>query len=121
MSCGIYKIVSPSGKVYIGQSRVIQNRWRRHKEANRMYSKLHSSLKKHGWRNHIFKIIHELPEDVDQEDLNRYEALYMDLYKSVFIELLNIKEAGSLGRFSEESKKRMSKAHIGQTLINTFH
>lgn len=118
MSAGIYKILSPSGKVYIGQSWNIEVRWLRHREANRTYSKLHSSLKKYGWRNHVFEIIHQLPMDVEQEVMDRYETLYMDLYRNVGLELLNIKEGGSAGKFNSESKKKMSEAHKGQSVWN---
>jgi predicted GIY-YIG superfamily endonuclease len=31
---GIYKITSPSGKVYIGQSWDIYDRWKKHKQKN---------------------------------------------------------------------------------------
>lgn len=110
---GIYKITSPTGKVYIGQSRVVENRWRRHREANRK-SKLHSSLRKYGWRSHIFEIACELPFDINQDELNRIEQVYMDAYKDCGVELLNIKEAGSLGLFTDESKLKMSLAHKGK-------
>lgn len=52
---GIYKITSPSGKIYIGQSVDIHRRWLDYKRAkyNRSY-KLYCSFKKHGVLNHIF-------------------------------------------------------------------
>ena len=35
MACGVYKIVSPSGKMYIGSSVALQRRWRQHERALR--------------------------------------------------------------------------------------
>lgn len=105
---GIYKITSPSGNVYIGQSRDIEKRIEPYR--NLRCSKqllLYRSLQKYGWENHIFEIAHELPKDVDQSILDRYEQLYMDLYRECGIILLNCKEGGWGGKWTEESKQRM--------------
>jgi group I intron endonuclease len=75
---GIYKIASPSGKVYIGQSVDIDRRWKRHKGDNNTNSLLNKSLSKYGPNNHSWNIIHELPNDVDRNILNKYEQLYME-------------------------------------------
>lgn len=112
MRTGIYLIKSPSNKVYIGQSRVIENRWKRHKESRRT-SKLYSSLRKYGWRNHEFKVLHELPKDISQDVLNTYEEIYMDAFSASY-ELLNIRKAGSLGKFSKEHRDNLSKSHKGK-------
>lgn len=104
---GIYKIVSPSGKVYIGQSWDIHFRWRDHKYDRRIKSKLSASLKKYGKLNHSFQIIHGLPCDIDQATLDRYEQLYMDLYRDCGIILLNIREGGSVGKLSIETKAKI--------------
>ena len=114
---GIYKIESPSGKVYIGQSRRIEDRWSKHRMSNKT-TKLNSSLAKYGHQNHIFSIIHILPKDIDQQTFDRYEQLYMDLYSECGLELLNIKKAGSNGLFSDESKYKMRLAHLGKPTWN---
>ena len=102
---GIYKVTSPSGKVYIGQSWDIQRRWIDHKKSKQEKSrKLYSSFKSHGVENHVFEVIHELPVDVEQEVLDRYEQLYMDAYRDGGVELLNIREGGSRGKHTEETK-----------------
>jgi group I intron endonuclease len=60
---GIYKIISPTNKIYIGQSTNIEQRW---KWYNKLYcknqTKLYYSLKKHGPQNHVFDIIEECDE-----------------------------------------------------------
>jgi group I intron endonuclease len=57
---GIYKITSPSCKVYIGQSINIKKRWNHHKgNYNKEQPKLHRSFNKYGTENHIFEIIEE--------------------------------------------------------------
>lgn len=91
---GIYKITTPSGKVYIGQSINISRRWCDHKWPNkRSVSLISRSVKKYGYKNHLFQIIHELPNDAAKETISKYESLYMDLYRSAGVILLNISDA----------------------------
>jgi len=58
----IYKITSPSGRVYIGKTTNIKNRISYYKSnTNNQQKIISSSIKKYGWDNHIFEIIHEAP------------------------------------------------------------
>ena len=76
----IYKITSPSNKVYIGQSRNISKRINNYSNLNcKKQRKLYNSLKFYGWENHIFSIISELPNDINQTVLDSYEVLYWEL------------------------------------------
>lgn len=103
----IYKITSPSGKIYIGQTLNARRRFLDYKSKSaRSQPGLNNSIKKYGWDKHLFEIIHELPNDVTQVVLNQYECLYMELYKSCGSRLLNVKEGGSNGRNSDESIKK---------------
>lgn len=76
---GIYKITSPSGKVYIGQSVDIHKRFRNYKTLNncKQQIRLYNSLKKHGPSNHIYEII----ETTDLELLNLKERHWQDFYE----------------------------------------
>ena len=107
-------ITSPIGKVYIGQSWKLERRqgsYRRLECKNQ--SHLYNSIIKYGWNNHVFKIIHYLPGDVDQTTLNTYEILYYQLYMDCGVSMLNMREPGANGKFLEESKRKMSKALMG--------
>lgn len=114
---GIYKITSPSGKVYIGQSWNIRVRWINHGK-NSHTPHLFASIKKYGKDKHKFEIIHELPSDCGQSILNIYEQLYMDLYRNCGIVLLNLKEGGSNGKASIESRLKISNAMKGKPAHN---
>lgn len=104
---GIYKITSPSGKVYIGQSLRIETRISQYRSAScKTQRYLHSSILKYGWDSHLFKVIHELPEDISQEILNSYETFYWRQYKDLGFQMLNIREPGSKGKISEETKQK---------------
>ena len=106
---GIYKITSPTGKIYIGQSWDILKRKSGYKNIKCSgQKKLYHSLSYHGWDKHIFEVIHELPSDVSQKTLDSYEVLYWNCYIDCKIEMLNLKEPGYGGRHLEESKKIMS-------------
>lgn len=117
---GIYKIHSPSGKVYIGQSWDIITRKSSYKKCRKKQAHLYNSINKYGWHMHSFYIIHELPEDVTQSVLDIYEQLYMDLYKSAGFELLNIREGGSRGKLSEDSKRKVSEGNRGKIRSEEF-
>jgi group I intron endonuclease len=107
---GVYKIQSPSGKVYIGQSWNIKKRISDHKRTmSNKHRKLNASFLKYGVNSHLFKVVHILPYDISQEDLNTYEVFYMELYRDCGVRLLNIKEGGNgFGKHSEETKKIIS-------------
>ena len=68
--CGIYKITSPSGKIYIGQSNNINDRISQYKRKKcKQQTILYRSIKKHGWDKHIFEILCQC----DSEKLNELE------------------------------------------------
>lgn len=115
---GIYKITSPSGKVYIGQSINIKKRFAYYKHLTKSLKKqllLYNSFFKYGVENHKFEIIHELPKDIDQEILNQYEILYWKQHIYCEFKMLNIREAGGAkGKIAEETKIKMSIANKGK-------
>ncbi len=130
---GIYKITNPEGKVYIGASRNIKERWWYHgSNKKNVTTAIAKSIVHYGKDAHTFEMLHELPEDVTQDILDRYEQVYMDAYINCGIELLNLREAGSSGykmsnhikqilikantgkNRSDETKRKISDAHIGR-------
>lgn len=110
----IYKITSPTNKVYIGQSWDIKARVGKYEGLHcSRQPKIYASLVKYGWSNHLFEIVHELPKDVTQEVLDNYEMLYMATYKNCGVELMNLTDGGSYGKPSEETKAKMSNVRKG--------
>jgi group I intron endonuclease len=113
---GIYKITSPSGKVYIGQSWNIAKRKGVYKRIDcKDQVKIYNSLVKYGWEAHSFEIIHELSGDVLQQDLDKWETYYWSKCKAEGLDLLNLREPGMGGKFSEETKKKMSLSMVGNS------
>ena len=113
---GIYKITSPTEKVYIGQSVNIPARFRQHKSSSRNEF-LKNSFNKHGYDNHKFEILHILPIDAGQDVLNEYEILYIDFYRSANIKLFNLRKGGDHGgRMSQELIDRLTLKKIGKKM-----
>ena len=98
---GIYKITSPSGRIYIGQSWDVNKRFKTYKNLQcKGQTLLYKSLSKYGVENHIFEMIHELPKDVEQSILDTYEILYISQYNSNYIRSgfgLNLTDGGDKG------------------------
>ncbi|MCU0323542.1 MAG: GIY-YIG nuclease family protein [Chitinophagaceae bacterium] len=109
---GIYKITSPTGKVYIGQSIDIENRFRKYKLGQcKKQSKLYASFKKHKVETHTFQIIHCCPST----ELDAMEIFYIKLYNSFNNDNgLNLKAGGSHGTHSDITKEAIGKAHKGK-------
>lgn len=110
---GIYKIISPSNKIYIGQSINIKNRKGQYKNYKGNSSSigpiLLNSLNKYGWESHKFDII----EECSIEELNKKEVLWKKYYLNgcnndwsniLFCELYD----KSGGPKSEETKLKQS-------------
>lgn len=112
--CGIYKIVSPCGRVYVGQSTNIYKRWRTYNilSASKKQTRLHRSFLQHGVKSHKFEILQEC----DRCQLNELEIYYIELCKSFnSINGLNLRGGGgSGGVLSEETKKKVSLAKSGK-------
>lgn len=75
--CGIYKITSPSGRVYIGESVNINKRKKDYSSLNcKVQPRLYRSLKKYGWSLHTFEVI----EECLFEELLCRERYWQDFY-----------------------------------------
>jgi len=113
----IYKITSPTNKIYIGQSWDWVKRksvYKRSACPNQLY--LYNSLKKYGWEAHKIEILLIFTNKISQESLDFYETYWWKFYKKLGFKMLNIKKPGSNGKLSEETKKKLSKALKGRKL-----
>jgi group I intron endonuclease len=107
--CGIYKITSPTERVYVGQSKDITRRWKSYKnkaKGNEKQWVLGNSFLKYGVENHTFEIIEECLE----EDLNCRERYWQDFYDVLNGGLnLVLQECGEKRRIlTDEQLKKMS-------------
>lgn len=113
---GIYKITSPSGKIYIGQSVNIQMR----KDKYRLFHckgqvRLYASFIKYGFENHVFEVVEECGVD----RLSILERHYQDIYDSVGENGLNCKATrapGRVGYHSESTKNNIRLGKLGKKI-----
>lgn len=82
--CGIYKITSPTGRIYIGQSVDIYRRWLSYFSPKKCKAqvRLYNSLMKYGVENHKFEII----ELCDKSELNSREIFWIKELKTFSLE-----------------------------------
>jgi len=110
---GIYKIISPNGKIYIGQSIDIENRFKTYlRYSCKSQIKLLASLKKYGAENHKYEIL----IICSKEDLCIQEKYFVDLYNSFnSVNGLNIRDGGgNSAKISEEQKLKISNSLKGK-------
>jgi len=109
---GIYKITSPSGKIYIGQSSNIYKRWRWYNTISNCKEqlKLYNSFLKYGIDNHIFEVVFEC----SKESLNDLEIYYGNIFNVTGKNGLNLRECGGAkAKHSIETRKKMSERQMG--------
>jgi group I intron endonuclease len=115
---GIYEIRNKiNGKVYIGSSKNIRQRWIDHKTELRQQihnnQHLQFAVDKYGLENFEFKII-ETTHSTKEERLTR-EQHYMDLYQSYDDRFgYNLTRKADCTEFTDEVKKKISLSKIGK-------
>ena len=110
---GIYKITSPTNRVYIGQSVDIEDRWSDYKCLDcKSQTALYNSLLKYGWENHKFEIVTLCYDDL----LNEFEREQQEAYDVIKTGLncFLTKTTDKSGKWSEEVKEKMRKSSIGK-------
>ena len=111
----VYKHTSPSGKVYVGQTRqkILNKRWRN----GNIYGYCHMSIfrkaiDKYGWDNFTHEIIKDGLTKIEADECEKYWIKY---YKELNISY-NVSNGGDgcSRKMSEETKKKISEAHKGK-------
>lgn len=106
---GIYKITSPSNKIYIGQTVNFYKRIDFYKNCRcKTQKKLYNSIKKYDWSNHKLELI----EECSIELLNERERYWQDYY-DVLNTGLNCRltqTTDKSGILSNETKEKISRA-----------
>ncbi len=112
---GIYKIISPAGHVYIGQSWDIHKRFKKYRYTNLRQPIIHRSIVKYGIGLHIFESIHIMPVNSTQKHLDYAECFFLRLYEINGSVMMNVREGGSRGKHSMESKIKCGLANKGRS------
>jgi hypothetical protein len=109
--CGIYKITSPSGKIYIGESDNIKQRWYTYKSLScRNQPKLYASLNKYDPKNHTYEII----------ELCNFELLHCrERYWQEFYEVMDEGKGLNLKLTECGCKKQLPSSEVRVKIRNT--
>ena len=105
--------MNPKGFVYVGQSVNIERRFNQYKKMSNCKEQrlLFNSFKKYGTDAHTFEVL----EYCESKNLNKREQYYIDFFNALDRNFgLNIRNAGSNGKHSEGTKKKISEANKGK-------
>ena len=112
---GIYKIISPKNRIYIGQSIDIEKRFNTYKLLHcKKQIRLYNSFLKYGIDKHKFEILCEC----SVEELNEKERYYQDTFSILNKNGLNCKLTKTNdrnGKHSEETKLKIIESRKGYT------
>ena len=109
MTIGIYTITAPDGRVYVGQSVNIEDRWKRYQKLQcKSQFRIYNSLQEHGAENHKFEIIKTWKHRPDKKMLDKAEIKLIDKLKKEGVTLMNVAPGGSI--YYPAWKAKMRKA-----------
>lgn len=110
----IYKITSPSGKVYIGQTIDLIRRKSKYKRLDcEQQPKIFNSIEKYSWESHTFEVI----EEVDSNSLNEREQYWITFFNSLE-DGLNCTGGGDSKKISPETIEKIRQSKLGKPSPN---
>lgn len=92
-----------NGKVYIGQTCNLSERWRCSGKNYFSSIKFFNAIKKYGWDNFTHEVLYD---NLNQEAADRIEKELIEQYDSIN-NGYNLKEGGARGKLSKESLRKM--------------
>lgn len=115
---GIYKLTSPSGKVYIGQAYDLNKRFKRYRCLDcKHQNALYNAFLKYTPKSFNVDILFITNDDTNIEFiLNQLEEDFINLYDCLAPNGYNLKAGGRNAKMSDESKKKMSDGQIKRRL-----
>ena len=106
---GVYKFTSPTGRVYVGSSNDLDNRYSYYKTQNApKQTLLNRSFIKYGFENHIFEILELCEPDIRLERERYYGEIYNSLSDFGGLNLILPKIGEKPFAYSKELRARFS-------------
>jgi group I intron endonuclease len=110
----IYCILFPNGKRYVGKTECsLAKRQKEHRHHSKNgTTRLYNAIRKYGWGNLDWITLEECK---NATILSEREVVWIDKFSCLEREKgYNLREGGEGGRHSEETKKKISKANLGE-------
>jgi len=108
----IYKISNNfDEKLYIGQTRDLDKRWKQHCTPGSSCLKLRNSIQAHGKENFMIEILWD--GECTQEELDEKEIFFIKFLNTLSPSGYNLQEGGGGGKPSEETRKKISETRKG--------
>lgn len=104
----VYKITSPSNKIYVGiTTNTLEDRWKNHNKATSNCRILKNAIQHYGKDNmKVEKLI-----EIDNYYLNLYEKFYIKLYNSLAPNGMNCTSGGDFNKqLSEETRQKIKES-----------
>lgn len=116
MKSGIYKITSPTGRVYVGQAMDVEDRKKEYSILRNciQQKRLYSSFLKYGWGAHIFETI----EKCNISELNSRERFWQEHFDVIGKNGMNCVLQNSEEKRKVYSEKVLKKMSISKRGIN---
>lgn len=101
----IYKITSPCGNIYIGQTINFTRRVYAYRSGYKKgKSHIINSILKYGFDAHKIEVIYQLPVDVSTQVIDSYEIFCINQYKESGASMLNLRDGGGMGIIQKKLK-----------------
>ena len=106
----VYKLTAPNGKIYIGQTSMRpEKRWKNGRGYERS-PHMYNAIKKYGWESFSKEII---ATDITKEEADKLESKLIKELGSQNPDIgYNIKDGGSHGQHSLETRKKIANASV---------
>lgn len=123
---GIYKLTSPSGKCYIGQSIQIERRLRTYERLDcKNQTALYGALNKYGWENFTVEILWGIDNPEKARDIHKVldalEIAYIRFYNSIE-NGYNIREGGANNyQQNKEDKAKTRSRNVNQYTLDDIY
>lgn len=121
----IYKITSPSGRLYVGKTHDLRKRVNAYKcdvRKNRKDLKLHNSLRKYGWDAHILEVIEEVEDALlDEREIYWIAELNTYCYKNPRGLNMTLGGDGQRSTWMHDTERRKKQSELFSGEGNPFY
>lgn len=105
MNYVIYKITSPSGKSYIGQTKNLSRRLEKHRHSSSTCRAFSNAISKYGWEQMLVEILYN---ELTLDEANKLETQSILTLNTLYPNGYNLTTGGDSKILSEDTKRRIS-------------